>query len=250
MQDFIISLNINLNFSDEEKQKCIPTARKMVHLANFAREQGILGLEEELETDMTNVTKGDPFMETGINLIINCLDTSIVKEVLQYLILSGGYTGADLLEKLLIAQGLTGIQEGYDPFVTANFMGAMLGEKYISEIVDLAKDRLIETDTLIDKYTFPLYESGHFESKMLKLTREDFSKALMNDINTLAIAFKGCSREFINSTLREAVSERFFREICESFRMAPNRDEILEAQAKILTNLEEFKKLLDDHQGK
>lgn len=61
MQDFILRLGVQ--FSDEDKQKCLPIARRMVYLAHASYEQGILGLEDEVVSD-------SPFMKMGVNLTI------------------------------------------------------------------------------------------------------------------------------------------------------------------------------------
>ena len=100
IQNLILQLGIR--FSDEEKQKCVSTAREMVKLAILAEEEGVLGLESEV-TSNENYSN---FIKMGTNLILDAVTPDTMEKIFQHCILSGGYTGTELLEKLIMAEGL------------------------------------------------------------------------------------------------------------------------------------------------
>ena len=244
MQEFI--LHLELKFSDEEKQKCLPTALRMVNLAYMAESHGILALKNEVTAEDT------PFMKMGVDLILEGLTPDVIEKILQLSILSDEYAKTDLLDRLLILQGLTAIAGGYRPFVTAHIIGAVLGEKYISKITAPMNETLNLND-YIDKYTFPLPESSKFEKRLLELTRAELSLVLMPmDYFLLTIAFIGCSKSFINK-MRDGVSENTFKQICKTFSCRPSpkeehpgcispKEEISEHQNLILRHLENLEK--------
>jgi hypothetical protein len=244
IQDFILYLGIQI--SDEERLKSLPTAIKMVNLAKKVRFEGILSLEDEVVED-------NDFMKMGANLVLEGVEVDTIEKILQNSILSGGYTKTDLLDRLIMTQGLIAIVNYYSPFVIANIVGSILGEKYISEIIDTI-NKAIDVNDFIDKYTLPLYESIDFEKRLLKLTRTELSRLLMSiDNGSLTTAFGGCSKSFINK-MREGISVNSFTEVCEAFShlKAPREENsklmyfkelVLEHQSIILCELEELENL-------
>ena len=153
MQKFI--LNLGVQFSEEEKQKCLPTAHKMVHLAMLMHREGVLGLEDEVLSKDTYST----FMKLGVKFILDFIESGLMEKTFQHAILSGGFKGADLLERLLIAEGF--LVMAPTPFCmpngdfamtassyhtassVAHVLGAMLGEEYIVELNVLTKESLL-----------------------------------------------------------------------------------------------------------
>ena len=126
MKDFIF--DSHKQFTDEEVQKCIPIAKRMANLAILAREHGILSLDEYI------LDSDSDFLKAGVTMILSATQPIIINRVCSYAISSKGYTGADLLERLLISEGLIMIA---NPDATAKdvafILGAMLGEEYILE---------------------------------------------------------------------------------------------------------------------
>jgi len=240
MQEFILRLGVR--FSDEEKRKCLPTAYRLIKLANIAYENGILALEQEV---IENGIDSD-FMKMGANLIFNGVDPELVEKIFQHSVLSGGYTGADMLDRLLIAESFRIIQFG-GPSTTmavAYMAGAMLGEKYIpeimSEMASVTAKKEIDVDTLIEEYTIPLAESANFEERLLKLTKLELSYVLLRkDLIMLTTAFKGCNKSFIEH-MRSGLPESSFERICELFRELPpqGKDEILIFQKMMLEHID------------
>ena len=219
MQDFILCFGVQ--FSDEEKEKCLPTAHRMIHLANAAYENGILGLQEKVAAD-------SDFMKMGVEVVINGMIPGLIEKVLQHAILSGGYTGADLLDKLLITEGSVLITPYFRTTSSVTYtMGAMLGEKYIPKLLEKSKtitNETIDADALIDEYVLPLSESENFEQRLLELTRIELSYLLSAvDLVALSHAFKGCNKSFIYH-MRDGLSEAAFLRTCELFKELDSHD--------------------------
>lgn len=234
MKDFILQLG--LKFSDDEKQECISTAHRIVNLSELAKEFGVLYLEHEVIND-------NNYIKLGVNLIVHGVGTEAIETIFQYSILSAGCRGADLLNKLIISQGLISISQGYDSYVVGHIIGAMLGDKYLSDILDKRKNNVeLNFNNIIDKYTTPMIESVTFEEKLLKLKRGDLVNILIFvEDKTIAMALKGCSKAFI-SHIKNAVSENIFKEICLLLQcLALSKEQILEHQNIILASLDEPK---------
>jgi len=239
MQDFI--LRSGIQFSDEDKQKCLPIAHRMVHLANLSYEEGIFGVYDA-------ATDSD-FMKMAANVVLSTTNRSIIEKILQHYILSNGYTGSDLLEKLIIIEGLHVIMacdNGFDRTSTvAHLVGAMLGEKYMPEVLSkidyFAKKKPLDIDAIIDECTSPLPESRsmYFEQEMLKLTKIELSYVSLTLGNfILSSALKGCSKSLIHY-MKNNLSESSFEEICRLFKGigTQSEEEISSQQHVILKHI-------------
>ena len=251
MEDLILRLNVQ--FSDEEKQLCLPIARQMVHLAIVSVEGGILGLESEVLSNDSYST----LTKIGMNMILEPAGSERMKKFFQHVILSGGYKGTDLLERLLIAEGFLAIAPDdfrmpngswalgppsyHVPTVVAYHVGAILGEEYIEELLATANKTDIDIDAYIDQYTSPLEESTAFEEKLLTLTNIGISHLLMPmDDFVLAMAFVGCSKSFIYY-IQKKLPHIFFIRICAAFATpichTLSKTEILQHQEVVLNQL-------------
>ena len=251
MQNFI--LNLGVQFSEEEKQKCLPTARKMVHLAMLMHSEGIVGLGEEVSSKDTYST----FMKLGAEFILDCVEPEMMEKIFQHAILSGGFSGADLLERLLVAEGFLVMAPNtfcmpngeyamtfnsyHTASAVAHVLGAMIGEEYIAELDALTKES-IDVEKNINSYTSPLKESEPFEKRLLELTNDELVNFLMPmDAYLLAIALKGCSKSFIYH-MKNGFSEASFLNVCKSFSYPINeptfKDDVLHHQNIIIKSLE------------
>ena len=112
-------------FTDDEKETCKPTVFKLVEFANLARQRGLLALETEI------LDEQNEFLKTAVNLMLDAIDPVIIKQIFQNLMSADEYTGVELLNRLLIAEGVLSIQQQEHPRITALKLYSMLGEKYI-----------------------------------------------------------------------------------------------------------------------
>lgn len=131
MQNFILGMGLNL--SDDEKEKVILTAYRMLDLTIKAQNKGILPLEYECLDDDSTLFK------LGIQLMVNGVDPNFMEKTLQYFILSNGYTGIELLENLLIAEGILCIAQGRHYSMVVYIMGSILGERGLNTIIEYAR---------------------------------------------------------------------------------------------------------------
>ena len=223
----------NLRFTDEEKDAALPMAIKMVNLGVATRANGIMSLEEITADEID-------FIRIGANLLLEGQGPVMVERVLQNYILAGNYEGVDLLERLIITQGMAVMAEVsfHGWFVSAHIVGSMLGEAYVTKIID-AVGNAIDCDEFISKHNTPLTESKPFETKLLSLTSFALSKFLVfTDSSVLAPALKGCSRPFIDK-IKLYMSTASFASICELLSvMHLDQQSILEYQRHVLNDLD------------
>ena len=232
MQDII--LHKNLVFSDDEKQRLLPTIQKILELAQSARKIGILGLEAEVRSETC------PFLATGLELVVDGRAPVFVEKVLRSLILTDEHSPAEILRRIIIAEGVLAIQAGTNPDEIACLLGAMLGQKYIAEITANATTRhSVHPPT--GKVTMP--ECTAFEERLSLMNNCDLFRLLGHfPVHDIAAALAGCSTVFIYR-IRECVSERTYTHICDELHFMQNisQDMILFCQKEIINTLESLK---------
>ena len=231
-QDFILYLGLQL--PDEEKEKCLSTAIRMINLAEIAYLKGIISLEDEVLNDTT-------FLKSGINLMLEGIESTLLEKILHHSIISGGYTKTELLDRLIIAEGIVAIINFHSPLVMAHILGSIIGEKYTIELIETT-NKTIDLNSFVDKYTVESSESIDFEAKLSKLTRAELSRLFMSSDNyDLAVAFKFCSKSFINK-MRDGLSTTRFTQICDKFSRSNAPIELsLEHQNIILIALDKLR---------
>lgn len=112
------------SFSKEDKERSLDTVHRMIALTNLTRTYGIEALAEEMEQE------GNSFLRISVNLLLDGVDPVSVRQILQNLVWAGQYRGHDLLNRLLIAEGILSIQYGESPRMLAMKLSSMLGENY------------------------------------------------------------------------------------------------------------------------
>ncbi|MCL1996385.1 MAG: hypothetical protein FWG63_09290 [Defluviitaleaceae bacterium] len=234
MQKFIQSLNIE--FSHEEKQNCYPTARRLIDLFLFSQINGILALRDEVEKD-------SKFLKMGINLFLSATaDAEAMEQVFCNLILSSSCDNEELLNKLLISQGIIMFGKQANPFLAAYSIGSILGEDYILELIDITEQD-VNINLVLDKKLFHLPESENFQDTLSKLTDIEIWY-LLDTVGywVLAVALQGCSKEFINR-IRNNIHTNKFIQICRALNQIPcdyDKEMIMENQNLILARLKKL----------
>ena len=120
-------LVVNSHFTDEDKEQCQSTISKLVNLADISRKRGLLELLREMENEQ------EGFLKIAMYLICDSTEETTAKEILENIVLSGEYSGAPLLDRLLITEAALAIQRGENPRLLELRLLSMLGEKYIIE---------------------------------------------------------------------------------------------------------------------
>lgn len=217
-------------FTAEEKALCMPTAHKMISLACMAKYDGILSLESEL-------CSGSDFLKMGIALLLEGAAPDELKEALGRAIEADGHTGAALLERRIIAEGLAAIARGVvSTDMVRALVGSHLGEKHADELLSADHESAISVEAALGKRAAALPESGDFEARMGGLSKLEFFYVLMSqNMLDLAPALMGCSGDFLGR-VRECLGEGPFAHICRAFgAIGPMRKEdILEAQKRLI----------------
>jgi flagellar motor component MotA len=123
----MLDLYVRLNpvFSRIEKDASKSVIETMFILANISRQDGVVSLANQ------SLVKLNTFLKMSFRMLIDGLDPSVVKDVLKAVIISGGYTGSELLKRLLMAEGVLSIQMGESPEIIKLKLCAMLGEEYV-----------------------------------------------------------------------------------------------------------------------
>lgn len=110
--------------SKKEKMKIVPLIETLTGLAVKARMEGLLALDD----DMTAAEPG--FLKKGLRLMVDGTDPGIVREILTTLMYAGGYSGRELLTRMIITDGVLGIQSGLLPELVRERMYAYLGDGF------------------------------------------------------------------------------------------------------------------------
>jgi hypothetical protein len=125
---------------DEEKKECMKLISDLIRLSIMARRNGLLSLIQ--------VAEQSPFflLNKGLQLVVDGVAPQVVRKVLENYILAGDYKGRELLERCIILEGVSAIQQGFHPKVTKEYLMSFLGEDcydvYQNEFEDSKRDSL------------------------------------------------------------------------------------------------------------
>ena len=118
----------------EDKLACLPLIDKIVGLANTARSQGLLALEDIIP-DL-----GDYLLKTGISMLVDGRDQDTTYEIMTTHIIASYKTGVDLLRQMIICDGVLAIQAGISPRLISEKLVSYLGEDIILELIEQADE--------------------------------------------------------------------------------------------------------------
>ena len=180
--------------SEDEKSQCIAFVWQIVAMAKKAKRNGLLALVQEAEETNSFL------LRKGLQLVLEGVQPSLVKTTLEYYILSGSYTGKDLLERCIILEGVLAIQKGVNPQIIQEVLLSLFGEKgqqaYEAEFGDKKTDKLAAFFEKIkeDRAVNPL--SSKLGHTIMQLDDQSIQQCL-KEISTvdLARALKGIQGE-------------------------------------------------------
>ena len=114
--------------SKEDQLSLIPIVEKLKSMAEISSKAGILALENEL------AAIADPFLNLGIQLIIDRVEPQNITDILDSDIYYNESNGRELLKKIIIREGLLRIQAGDTPrnvlICTKIFLGKVSKEAW------------------------------------------------------------------------------------------------------------------------
>lgn len=125
-----LALAAKASCSKEDQESLIPLVQELKKMAEIATKSGILALESEL------AQIADPFLNLGIQLIIDRVEPQNITDILDSDIYYNASNGRELLKKIIIREGLLRIQAGDTPrnvlICTKIFLGKVSREAWKS----------------------------------------------------------------------------------------------------------------------
>lgn len=133
--------------SSEDRKQLVPLVDSVVRLAEHARANGLLSLENEVEHCEY------PLLRLGLQLVVDGTDPSIVDHILTTRIVSSNRSGAPLLEQIISHDAALSIQAGDNPRLIAVKCFAYLGDD-ADELEALYVKAVLEASdtTAVDDY--------------------------------------------------------------------------------------------------
>ncbi|MCL2187412.1 MAG: hypothetical protein FWC16_01250 [Defluviitaleaceae bacterium] len=225
-------------FTNDEKKACLPTAIRVVELAQSVVRTGILGLIDETALD-------NDFIKMAANLMANGYSPDFVEENLYQHIHSGGYNSVALLERILITKGMLMFYSfEVTPEKVAWYLSSLLGEQYVRPLLSSISYSPPNFYDVVEKCIVPNKESIKFEYEMYKLSRLELSYLfLKTNPLILAHAFMGCNRDFVINMKRylpAPYEDSLCRAMNELFPI-DEVDSIFACQKEILDDIDEMK---------
>jgi len=114
----------------EDKKEMLKTIAVFITLSEMVRRYGLLALER-----VENKLPCD-FMRIGANLVLEGHDPQLIELILKNIIYSENPSGKELLERLIIIEGILAVQGADNPHVVKTKLLSYLGEKYVVDVYD------------------------------------------------------------------------------------------------------------------
>lgn len=226
--------NIQKHYSSEEKENFMNLIKIIINLSSKARVDGLLSLE-----DICPYL--NPFLlKKGIEHIVEGCDVEELIYILDNYIQTKKYSEAEMLEKLIIREGVISIKNGYIGKTLFNKMLAILGEDLFDNfdysIFEEKPPIELEYDRNNSKPIFE--ECNAFEDIIMSIVDCGEMEKLVRVVSYfyMALALKGCSGK-LNAYVRDKLSiKNMVAELdYEVIRIGPCRvKDIIEAQEFIL----------------
>lgn len=115
-------------FTQAEREACLPIIETIVELANLTRREGVLALEKYA------YEREDDFFKFMLLLICDGTDPRKVEDMGKTLIESGGHSGTALLSRMLQLEGVLMVQTGMNPRIITAMLQCMLGEDFLDNL--------------------------------------------------------------------------------------------------------------------
>jgi hypothetical protein len=231
-----ISSAMNRLYSEEEINRCTQVIKTIVSLAHKGQTEGLLSLEQ-------NISELKPFLlRKGIEILSNGCSPGSLRSILDNYINAGNFTGIELMERIIIREGVLLIQAGDKPKMLFEKLVCMLGEDFCNSIEgqellvfledsykDTTHSRQKDVPMITDKTT-------EIEEALMKIEDyEDMERLfrMAGEIN-ISFALKGVRESVIDHVKKYIGSNELIRIMKNSY---PKSDEILEAQKQVLRAL-------------
>jgi hypothetical protein len=221
-------LKVSRAVTEAEKKACNNVIDRIITLANIARLRGVLALEAEMQDEPSG------FLKMGIGLVVDGTDPEIVEQILLRAVFADG-TDAGMLTKMLMADGILAIQNGFNPRIIQAMLGAVLGEKAVMELegqYPSMREYFKFLNSLQSKQALP--ECAEFEALLTQMDDRAVRRVLREvDLFTLAAALRGCGYAAIHKIM-DSLSIRTGLTLADEWALAkPTVEMILDCQQAI-----------------
>lgn len=209
----------------------------MLDMYIYVRNNGILSLEKEAYND-------NEIIKMAVDLLVSGTELDIVEDIFKTFIQQGDLTRQDVLEMYVIFKSIIGIQKSFNCRTLAYTLSSLFGKEYITYFCEyLNSDRdSFNINILLNNELNYFKESDDFQETLLNVSREKIEILFRKiDIYTLAWAFKGCDKKFVN-IMKHNISSSIFLEIAKLIKITVNdKYTTIESQKFILQKLRELK---------
>jgi hypothetical protein len=223
--------------SEKEKMECMKLITTFMSLADKARREGILALEDDVNEFPSF------FMRKGLQLAIDGTAPEMIREILELYILTGNHKGKELLERCIIMEGVLAIQSAYNPDVIQLKLSPFFGENFTEEYNKQIRHKNMREyiDQIKDK-TVNSEKTSNLEN-LIKFDDRAIQRVLCEiDPTDLVVALKGASGNVIMKIFNN-MSERSLMIATEDMKGAyeyPDED-ISEAQKRMLNIIDKLR---------
>jgi hypothetical protein len=124
---FEVWLKDRLVFSESEKRECFKTAYRIVNLAQYVRQSGLLSIDEKIPAI------SDKFLQRAMRLAVDSTEPELIEKIMQTWTVYGNYSGAELLKRIIIIEGAVAIVNGENPLQIHDKLAAYFGEDLLEE---------------------------------------------------------------------------------------------------------------------
>lgn len=193
--------------SVEDRIACISTLDMIIETSKKAHSKGLLALEEEVNLQQNKL------FQKGIELLLYGIEPFELRNILENYITVGNYSGKELLERILIVEGILAIQQGDYPWVIREKLISYFGEDCLDNLkahFDLTKSTKMklenhmasikENQTLSDA-------TESLEKELKKMSARSVQRLLREiDLVVLSTGLVGFSRE-VQTKIFEGLSK-------------------------------------------
>lgn len=200
MQDY--TLYEKMICSEEEKRDCFPLLQLILSCSEKCRKSGLLALESLAEGQSF-------FFRKTLQLVLEGVASDTVRNIMTTYLRSGNYCGKELLERVLILEGILSIQAGEHPLLLSERLLSYFGEDLAQE----AETRILPSYTLQVRVGKDFIEAvqdaeslsastGILEDPILKIDHRSLQRILREvPMEDIANALKGAGGKTVSKIL-------------------------------------------------
>jgi hypothetical protein len=162
--------------NEEEKRQCFARISEILALATKGRNFGLLSLGKEAEESPLFL------LRKGLQLALDGVKSHTARTILELYILTGDYTGKELLERCIILEGVIGILDGMHPKLLKELLLSFLGETghitFNEELEVREKEKLLSYLEKIEKKPAATNSSAKLGNVIAKLNGKAIKRFL------------------------------------------------------------------------